>query len=90
VDKTETFQIPDHITWKNLESGVVILDLNTSNYYTLNETASDMWRAILKGYEKPKIVEEICNKYNCSTKECAGDVDEQLSFLKAEVLIEEM
>lgn len=84
-----SFKIAEHVTWKNLDTGIVLLDLNTSNYYTLNETASLICQGIIDGNGMDEIVNSIVREYDCSEDTCREDVQEQIQQLLKENLIEE-
>ena len=81
------FQIPDHITWKNLESGTILLNLNSSNYYTLNETATKIWIGITEGMSEREILAQLENEFDCSEEERQTDLKEHISRLISKVFI---
>jgi len=81
------YRIPDHITWKTLGQGVVLLDLNTSRYYTLNETASLIWQGIMEQKNEDQITEFILDSYNCQKDQCRADVIKQIDYLLSEGLV---
>ena len=75
-------ELADHITWKNLEAGIVLLDLNTSNYYTLNETSSFICQKIIDGCDESEILDEMLKIYDCEKEVCQADIKEQIHFLE--------
>lgn len=81
------FDIPENVTWKNFDAGVVLLKLTTGNYYTLNESASLIWRAILEGKSESEILMRILTEYDCEEKKAKDDMAEQIAFLLSEELI---
>jgi hypothetical protein len=83
----EMFDIPEDVTWKNFNAGVVLLNLTTGNYYTLNESASIIWRALMEGKSESEILMGILAEYNCEEKRAKDDMAEQISFLLSEKLI---
>ena len=83
------FQTPNHVTWKNLESGIVLLDLQSSYYYTLNETASKIWIGITEGKSDSDILNQVMDEYDCDEETCTSDFKEQISYLMNEGFIEE-
>jgi len=82
-------KIPDHVTWKILKSGTVLLNLNSGTYYTLNETASEIWDNITARKNREEIVSAMCESYDCSKKQAEADVKETFTFLVNEGLLEE-
>ena len=54
----------DHIVATQLDDGDgVLVDLNTKQYYQLNETAMLIWRALENGHPFEQIVAEIMRVY---------------------------
>lgn len=82
-----SFTIPDNITWKNLDVGVVLLNLESGAYYTLNETASIVWRELLEGHDETQIVSALENEYEADQATLDADVREQLQFFVDEGLL---
>lgn len=82
-----SFTIPDNITWKNLEAGVVLLNLGSGAYYTLNETASEIWRELLEGKGAEEIVSVLTEVYEAEPDTLSADVHEQLQFFVEEGLL---
>jgi hypothetical protein len=82
------FLLPENITWKELESGFVLLNLSDGAYYTLNETASSVFRCILENKDENGIVSDMLAEYNVDQNHVAADIKELLGFLKSEGLAE--
>ncbi len=80
-------KIANHVTWKNLNAGVVLLDLNTSNYYTLNETASFICQKIIDGKSEHEILDSMLDEFDCDKEVCNLDIQQQIQYLKSEKLI---
>ena len=80
-------QISESVTWKNLGSSVVLLNLVDSSYYVLNETASLAFRAVLDGKTSTQIAERFAAEYDCSALQASADVEETLGYLAAEGLL---
>lgn len=85
--KNMALKIAEHVTWKNLDMGIVLLDLNTGNYYTLNETASLICQNIIEGNELNRIVDSIIEEYDCDEETGRADVQNQILYFKKENLI---
>jgi hypothetical protein len=81
--------VAEHVTWKDLDSGVVLLDLRDATYYTLNESASLIWRGLVEGRDQDSIVERLLEAYDCSQQQAQEDVSEVLlQFAKDGLLLE--
>ena len=82
-----SLRVPDHITWKNLEGATVLLDLSNSNYFTLNETATFLWRQIVDGKSEKEIQDSLMRDFDCDEQQASADLQESLDFLLHEELV---
>ncbi|MCP4216185.1 MAG: PqqD family protein [bacterium] len=80
-------RIPEQVTWKILKSGTVLLNLKTGDYYTLNETASEIWNLVLEDKKKDEIISAVCDIYDISKEQAGQDVSKTFSFLESESLL---
>lgn len=54
----------DNIVWRKKKDLLVVLDTESGNYFTLNETAQDLWMAhIVDGTDLDKVILMIAEKY---------------------------
>ena len=80
-------RVNENVTWKNLGSSVVLLNLSDSSYYVLNETASLAFRAMLAGKTSQQIAASFAEEYDCLADQAATDVSETLEYLRNEGLL---
>jgi Coenzyme PQQ synthesis protein D (PqqD) len=66
----------DHVIFTDVD-GVegVLVDLNTKQYYRLNETASMVWRGLAGGTSLDGIVKEITDAYDVTPEHAQSSVD---------------
>jgi hypothetical protein len=76
------------VTWKSLKEGIVLLNLESGDYYTLNETASLLWTDISKGSSGNGLVDSFVDSFLCSHEQAEADIDEAVSYLTSEKLLE--
>jgi hypothetical protein len=81
------YKVADDITWKDLKSGVVILHINSGDYFTLNETASQIWYGIVAGKEDTEIIRMIMDTFDVSEAEIVKDMKDTIDLLKSENVI---
>ena len=62
--------------------------MKNGNYYTLNPTASEIWENIIAKKKREEIISNLCEIYDCTTKQAEIDIDKTLTFLTAEGLLE--
>lgn len=82
------FLLPENISWKELKSGFILLNLSDGAYYTLNETASSVFRCILENKDENEIVSDMLSEYSVDQDHAAADINELLGLLKSEGLME--
>jgi hypothetical protein len=65
----------------------ILVDLNTKQYYRLNETGALIWRALEKGSTIEDIVSEMQNVYEVSREHALASVDRLLATLESNKLV---
>ncbi len=54
----------ENIVWRKKKGLLVVLDTDSGNYFTLNETAQDLWIAhIVEGVELDTVINQIAQSY---------------------------
>ena len=78
----------DHIVASQLEDGDgVLVDLNTRQYFQLNETAMRIWRAVENGRPLDQIVEELKATYEVSDQRAIASAERLLQKLHERKLV---
>jgi len=76
------------IVFTDFEGGEAILvDLNTTKYYQLNETGALIWRSLEKGSSLEDIVSEIQKVYEVSSEHALASVEKLLLSLESNKLV---
>jgi hypothetical protein len=79
----------EHVVASQLEDGDgVLVDLNTRQYYQLNESAMLIWRGLESGYPLSKIVEELVTTYAVSNDRAVVSAETVLRKLQDRKLVE--
>lgn len=76
---------PD-MAWRRIDDESVVLDLKTSAYYSLNETASMIWEALGEGLTPRQAGEKLCEEFD----EDPAAVERDVSAAVADLLRERM
>jgi uncharacterized protein (DUF58 family) len=85
---TEATRPHDHVVFTDFEGGEgVLVDLNTKRYYTLNETAALIWRALEQGLGVEEIVRQMTEAYEVTPEHAAASLEKTLSTLRARQLL---
>ena len=89
-NKQKVFGKSDNVTWKN--SGPdrsILLDLKSGNYFTLNETATVIWKHALNGASLSSIQNRIFEDFGVEQDIADGDVEDLVGTLISKGLMTE-
>ena len=76
------------IVFTDFEGGEgILVDLNTKQYYRLNETGSLIWRGLEKGRSIDDIVTEMQTIYEVSGEHAVASVEKLLRSLESNRLV---
>ena len=67
---------------------MVILDIQSGQYYTLNHVAADMLELMQQGSTVEQTVAEICREYDVSTQEATDDLYNMINTLAEKQLVQ--
>ena len=78
----------DHVIFTDLD-GVegVLVDLNSKQYYHLNETASLIWRGLAKGTSVDGIAKETAELYDVTLEHAQASVETAIQHFTAHHLL---
>jgi len=68
-------------------TGGILVDLNTKQYYQLNETGSLIWRGLEKGNSSEAIISEMRNLYEVSAEHAQASIEKLLLNLESRKLV---
>lgn len=71
-----------------LTDGAVVLDIQTKNYFSLNDTGAVIWGCIRDGMSMDEMVAALLREYEVSNEDARSAVESLLQSLEAEQLIE--
>jgi len=78
----------EHIVASHLEDGDgVLVDLNSRQYYQLNESAMLIWLALEKGFSFDQIVSEIMTTYKVSNERAITSAEALIKQLQQRKLV---
>lgn len=79
--------INDNALIQKVSDEMVILDIKTGQYYTLNAVASDMLELMQAGQNCGQVAFSICNIYEVSEQEVQADISNMLGLLIQKQLV---
>ena len=88
MELPQTVTISESALIQKVSGEMVILDMESGQYYTLNEVASDMLDHLQAGLNLDAVVVKICEKYEATTAEVTNDLNEMLITLLEKQLVQ--
>lgn len=73
---------------RRIENEFVVLNLKSSAYYSLNETAAVIWEALGEGLTPQQAAERICAEFDEDPEAVRRDVETAVAELLSECLIQ--
>ncbi|MGB7442673.1 MAG: PqqD family protein [Coleofasciculaceae cyanobacterium] len=87
---SKKLSIPDHILAQEVAGEVVLLDLETESYYSLNPVGSRYWHLLAKSGDVEAAVQEFLQLYTVDEEILRQDVKALISELVKEALLTEL
>ena len=75
------YKICENITWRETSDEIVVLNLQTSEYYSTNSVGSQIWEFIAKTSSKNDIVDLLTQEYQITPKTAQKDINDFLKIL---------
>jgi hypothetical protein len=89
LDDTARLRQVSDVVACTLDGGNALLDLSSSNYYTLNGSAAMIWEWIGSGATVPELVERMLETFDVDRETCVTDVEAVVaSFREARLVVE--
>lgn len=73
------YTLTEEFVWKEIGPQVVVLQFETGAYWTLNDTASFIWKSIVGGCSADEAAERLSEEFSISKDSARADIEE---FLK--------
>jgi len=77
----------DEVVWREVGDELVVLELSSSTYLTLNGTAKNIWEGLADGATIETLVEGLVARYGISADRARTDVDSFIAELTARDLL---
>ena len=75
------------LSWRTVGERVVVLDLDTSEYFALNPTGSLIWTAIERGATVAELVTAVMQEFEVSEDVAVRDIEAFLGALTSRKLL---
>jgi len=73
--------------WRNVGNELVVLELSTSTYLTLNGPAKRLWEALASGFGVEELIEMLVERYKISEELARKDTESFLTELAQRKLL---
>lgn len=80
---------PQGLTWREIEGEVVVLDLESSNYLSLNATGSMLWRMLDPGATREDLATRLTECFGVDPDTAARDVEAFVATCREQNLLAE-
>jgi hypothetical protein len=77
----------EDVVWREVGDELVILELSTSTYLTLNGTAKHLWEGLADGVTIDALVQMLTQRYPITTEQARSDTESFLSALAERELL---
>ena len=64
----------NNVLFESIETELVVINLKSGCYYSLNESASIIWKLVMDGYSIRQISDLLKKQYPSSTADVSGDI----------------
>jgi coenzyme PQQ synthesis protein D (PqqD) len=81
------FKHADTVSWRRVEDEVVILNLTTSAYFSLNQSGALIWERLGEGAELDAVQSAMCEKFSVAPEAAREDLEKLVALLLAKKLI---
>ncbi|HBL15445.1 MAG: hypothetical protein A2X36_13075 [Elusimicrobia bacterium GWA2_69_24] len=85
--EAETYRHAPNVAWRRVEEEAVLLNVDTSAYYSLDPIAADIWERLGKGETVSRIVRRIAQEFETPEDRVAKDAEGLIQDLLKEELL---
>ena len=78
----------DGLEWRDIEGEIVVLDLDSSTYLSINRTGAALWPQLISGATKEELVARLVEAFDVDEAAAAHDLDTFLGSLGELSLLE--
>ena len=72
MDRTTTATA--HLVWSELDDEIIVLDTSSGDFYSLNKTATEVWKALERQTPVEDIAVGLVVKYGITPAQATADV----------------
>lgn len=84
-----TFKSSQSVAWRDVNNEIVILNLKSGEYYTLNEVGQLIWKSAMEGKSIREIKHAILNAFEVTVEQAKNDLHGFLAGMINEGILNE-
>jgi hypothetical protein len=85
--RMKKYKVADKVSWKEMDGLIIVVNTESGAYYSLNKTASEIWKQIAAGNSEQEVSKAIGERYEVSEEEVRSDLEACLKNWLDEKLI---
>jgi len=85
---TERYRIREDISWRQIDDEIIILNLETGDYFSLNETGADILKAIAEAKSLGSLLTEQQQEFDEPAEKLEANINNLLKDLLDNKIIE--
>ena len=71
----------DDLSWRQVGDEVIVLDLRSNAYLSINETGTALWEMLVEGSTAPTMASRLVADYGVEEGRARADIEEFLAML---------
>jgi hypothetical protein len=87
ISSDTTFKTSENIAWRNVNEEVVILNLKSGEYFTLNDVGQFVWLAVADQKNIEEIRQKVVDAFDVSPEKASEDIEAFISRMLDEGLL---
>ena len=68
------FSIPEHVLARKLEDEMVLLNLDSGEYFGLNDTGTRVWELLVDGRSRDEVVDRLTEEFEVTVEVASSHV----------------
>jgi len=84
----KVFRAKKEVTWRETEGKLIVLNLQSGLYYTLDEMATVFFNLLIQEKKILEIIQAICVEYKATPDQVRSDLEEFITTLTQENILE--
>jgi len=78
----------DDLAWREVGDELVVLEVTTTTYLTLNGSARVLWERLVDGVTRSELTDTLVDRYGITLEKADKDVDAFLDVLRQRSLLD--